>query len=650
MKMPKNIKELPFGKYDGEGNDCVRYKIDVSQISIGHERMYLIECTANPKYEIYHFRLGYYTHLNSFRVLVSKKSREYRIYEDGKQKVTECAIGKCLNSFGYYDINEKSEKLLKRLCGSKSTGNHEVDNLISLLDKWHEVKKAETRKKNGYIDDDAVYSCPEEYPEGFLDWVRREIIDKDQTIVYKKGNIRGTCSVCGEYVTTNSLAKFRQYQHQLCPNCGTSCLCVLEDSSAWLADNVKNVAAMQRGSDGTVWFRQWHVRRDNDARYENLESYLDEAGRYAVRGEKSAAWTHYYKENSIYAATERKYSCWERYNTSDVYDGSYEFYCGDIKSVIAGTSLEYSSLENYINNDGLTMKNPIKYCWNFVKYPVYEFLYKRGFYTIIKENTRGYGLGTAAHAIGWQKKKLKECFKFPIRYLNLAEPQTWTMNDIFEVNKLYAAKIPEAVIKRSLINHIPADYIIEARENASVQKVLTYLEKQKKLAPEESFIRLLGTYNDYIRECQQLNFDMKSKSVLFPQNLTAAHANNQGVIRAQKNKEYEEKFKKAVAKFKKSGYSKNGLTIQAAKSMEELVREGEMLHHCVGGYIRRVADGECMIFFVRQADKPEQPYYTLELRNKKIIQCRTLNNESYESNEEVKIFVDGWLKKINKGA
>ena len=71
MQMPKSIKKLPFKQYDA-GNGEVKYKIDVSQVNINHEMMYLCEFTVNSKYHKRNW-YGYTVDVHSFRMLISKK-------------------------------------------------------------------------------------------------------------------------------------------------------------------------------------------------------------------------------------------------------------------------------------------------------------------------------------------------------------------------------------------------------------------------------------------------------------------------------------------------------------------------------------------------------------------------------------------------
>ena len=75
-----------------------------------------------------------------------------------------------------------------------------------------------------------------------------------------------------------------------------------------------------------------------------------------------------------------------------------------------------------------------------------------------------------------------------------------------------------------------------------------------------------------------------------------------------------------------------------------LVAEGRALHHCVGSYIDRVAEGRCLIVFVRRVEEPKKPYVTVEVRDGKIAQIHGDHNS--DPTEEVKKFVDLWSRKV----
>lgn len=81
----------------------------------------------------------------------------------------------------------------------------------------------------------------------------------------------------------------------------------------------------------------------------------------------------------------------------------------------------------------------------------------------------------------------------------------------------------------------------------------------------------------------------------------------------------------------------------------DLINEGKNLCHCVGSYIERVANKESMIFFIREIDKIDKSYFTLEInpKNFQIVQCRGLHNIT--ADDKILKFVHKWQKeKLNK--
>ena len=88
-----------------------------------------------------------------------------------------------------------------------------------------------------------------------------------------------------------------------------------------------------------------------------------------------------------------------------------------------------------------------------------------------------------------------------------------------------------------------------------------------------------------------------------------------------------------------------------AKSPAELIREGEVLHHCVGrmNYDQRFVREESLIFFVRDKDKPDIPLVTIEysISQKKVLQC--YGDQDSKPSENVLHYVNKvWLPYANK--
>ena len=86
-------------------------------------------------------------------------------------------------------------------------------------------------------------------------------------------------------------------------------------------------------------------------------------------------------------------------------------------------------------------------------------------------------------------------------------------------------------------------------------------------------------------------------------------------------------------------------------SPDDLVYEGKKLHHCVGSmnYDQKFVREESLIFFIRNKNKPNKPFVTLEysLKNHKILQCYADHNSKPDS--KVMNFINKvWLPYANK--
>ena len=78
------------------------------------------------------------------------------------------------------------------------------------------------------------------------------------------------------------------------------------------------------------------------------------------------------------------------------------------------------------------------------------------------------------------------------------------------------------------------------------------------------------------------------------------------------------------------------------KDESEIVKEGKILHHCVGNYAKRhFVYGTSIIVFVRDKAYKETPLYTLELKNNRIIQLKGERNKSAdeEAKKEAELFL-----------
>jgi hypothetical protein len=81
------------------------------------------------------------------------------------------------------------------------------------------------------------------------------------------------------------------------------------------------------------------------------------------------------------------------------------------------------------------------------------------------------------------------------------------------------------------------------------------------------------------------------------------------------------KFAKATEEHRHLETTIGDYAIVVPAEAKELVTEGNVLHHCVGGYVKKVADRRSLIVFLRDKVKKDEPLVTVEIRDGKIVQA-----------------------------
>ena len=646
------IKALPFAPFAIKS--CVRWKVVLREPVMDGERLLIVDFLHNTACT------GYRREGISLRIACSKKHREVKFFSEGNVlRGLQAESALCQLRTDDVEITERDERRLARFLGATKTRKHQIDRLLDWVQEVQRENKEQARRDRGELMDEDYRLCPEALPEGLIDYIRTEILPQDRTLLYKKGGRTGLCYNCGGRVRAWG-KRFHQSALATCPNCGAEVYCALEGGSSYRSNYVGNVIAAQKGTDGkTVFFRQWQLLRGGTDAREHPERFLREVARYAIRGKKIAKWQKESKENFYYRHERYDLPNWTRWRGNEIYEGGYYFCTAGLADALAGTAMQYADWQGYLA-DGERNKNPIYFLEFHARYPVVEFLWKRGYRNIVHQKIFGANKETR-DAIRWQQTRLKDCFYFPLRLLRLQEPQDWTLDDVARLNWLWAIRGNR--LKEEEIRLFLAAKGISMRDMArplvyaSPVKILRYVNKQTEKRVENFTKRYdwqkpptaadtLHTYRDYIGECEQLQLNLRDTAVLFPKDLQAAHERTMAQIQLEKNKADQEKFAKAVEKLEKFAWQEGAFLIRPAREQKELADEGAALHHCVGGYIRRMAEGETAIFFVRSVSEPNKPFFTLELAGKRIIQCRTEHNRSYESEPDVKEFVDLWMNEV----
>lgn len=643
MKIDKKIRQMPWpdGWHGGQQDFIVTFSWPV----VDHERLLVATFIRNRD------KKHWYSHTGpDFRLICSKKQKQARILYRGARAVKRELLRSALHGIlahadsCYPEISPKDEEALGRWLSFPPKESH--NHLMPQLADWvadavqEEVRKEKLQR--GEIMDEDVRLCPEELPEGLVNYIRDIVLPQDNVLIYKKGNIRGTCYLCREKVKENR-ERFRQSEFVTCPNCGRRVYALLEGSDRFRVDYVEDIATIQKGTDGvTIFVRQWHLLRDATAKWRDIPGQLEEVARYAVRGNKAAKWQREFKENYFMNTTRYMVKDWQRVSSVHaLYDGGcYMYIHENWHQLFEGTSLQYCNLEDYAANVAKHRKDrcTVRLMMDWARYPVVEKFWKAGYTGIVHEKLRGFW-ARHRYAINWNKETIAEAIKFPKRLLKLFKPEEWTMDRmqmVADIWKLVAeGKIRERDMQLLMDTRLNYKEFAVAFGHASVGKILRYAGNHT-----------VYTYRDYLNDCVRLRWNLDDPEVLFPRDLAAAHQRSIEQVKYEATKEAEKEFRETRAKAIWQEWELGNLLIRWPISGAEIVAEGQALHHCVGGYVQRAAKGTTTILFIRQKSEPEKPFFTLEWCGDRVVQCKGIKNFDYRKEKAVSDFVDAWVEHI----
>lgn len=166
-----------------------------------------------------------------------------------------------------------------------------------------------------------------------------------------------------------------------------------------------------------------------------------------------------------------------------------------------------------------------------------------------------------------------------------------------------------------------------------------------------------GAYNDYLKAVKYLGLDLKDTKNIFPNNFSRMHdlrISQYDSEKARENieskRELQRKFRRISDEYSIYSIENDDLILVMPKTPYDLVMEGRALSHCVGrmGYDKKMAEGKCLIGFIRKKNEPKKPYVTCEyLFNAKMISQVYAEHDS-KPPKEVSDFALEWGKVLNE--
>lgn len=319
------------------------------------------------------------------------------------------------------------------------------------------------------------------------------------------------------------------------------------------------------------------------------------------------------------------------------------------ESVLIGTSAENCKLDRYVNCG--RMVYPVTYLNLWVKHKNVENLIMQMPFIVgdMVRKLESYYVGMMnvnnIENVNWKEVKPHRMLGISKEAARIAVKDLWNVSD-FNFYKRYMDKIRAEDVKIwGCAEFYRVDDIIKFTTN--IQKVLRYLEKQKKKYPNQrkcSYVDL----TDYWKMSKKLGDNLRDENIMWPQNLIRAHDIATFKNMCIESPEIPELFVKRSEVLDRFIYEDDTFIIRPAHSSLELIEEGSCLSHCVGSYAEDHANGETAIFFIRFKAEPDVSYFTLELDEENLTVRQNRGRGNCSRTEEVKAFEEKWLKHIKE--
>lgn len=565
--------------------------------------------------------------------------------ENGGFKWRKAAF-KCLGSgYGFHEkcafYSFQDERRVIRYFKAETNG-------IRALFNAQEVILEQRRRNRQMTKERKIIDCMASVhalPRGLKSWIHKSVMPAYFFYDYKHGgkNVPGTCSACGHEI---QLSGVKQGKKAFCPHCRHELIMKPRSRRGHCMTDRETCQVIQNTQDGGLVIRIIKAYYMYQGDVPEIQVY--ENARQFIRLDSENIECYYHQHNSGILTDWKK-------GDRPVYDQwSYNFEadtCGhvydkNLPAVLQGTPWQYCPISAFYDHFKEPMQT-VTFLRAYLRHPRLEHMVKIGFYNIASDLAYGYH----------DQESLDETQDRTHRILKVsAEDVQFLLGlgvdiSVLKVFQQYAGlKDRQRLLVWQLEHDVERD-ILPVLEYMTIHKFIRYMDSQyaslRSKRTHQGGLRykdmqdVISEYRDYLRLGQKLGYDMKNSFVLYPQDLQAAHDKTACQFEQKKAALLKREF---IAVYKDiSGeldFERDGMKIVVPSLPDEVIAEGHALHHCVGSYVERVADHECIILFLRRCAAEDQSFYTIEVRDNKAVQVRGMQNCAMTP--EVEAFITAW--------
>lgn len=524
---------------------------------------------------------------------------------------------------------------------------------LKRVSQWQQQikdKATKEKEKRETAPWDADMQLIPETPRSFSEWMRRHACkDAYMFYDYRKGGAKtGYCSICKYEVPIKDP---RHNENSVCPKCGAKGLFKASGKCATLSTDAYFGQMVQKIKDGIVIRQFWQRQKFRD-NYRNPQIVTFEFVRIIIPDKGPSrvyAWENYKNKCERWVKSSSK----EYYGTY-YWDRRMPLYKRNFKAVENSKIFARSTVKLWPE-----LPCSLTAFLQFEKgNPAIEMLAKIGMFRLAK------GLINAKYDKDLLNQSATEIAKI-LKIDNARLKRLKNMDaDVKHLKWMQFEKLANTIWPDEMINTLaengiaPSDfYFLDTPVN--FVKAYNYIMRQQNLIPKISLWQILTTWRDYICMAEQLKMNTSLDQIVRPKDLKAAH--DECVLLRESNDidkeaaELRKKWKKAekhLKQIQKFAYKKGEYEIVVPNSLNDIVREGRILKHCVHTcdyYFSRIQTDESYLFFLRKSKYPEMPWYTLEVEpSGNIRQKRTTGDNQNKDFEEAIGFLKDWQKFFRK--
>ena len=279
-------------------------------------------------------------------------------------------------------------------------------------------------------------------------------------------------------------------------------------------------------------------------------------------------------------------------------------------------AFKYSAIDKYPYCDEL------KYLRVYEQYPQAEYFIKIGLQHLATNKTL---LKKAGKDKNFRRWLIQNARQLRNEYGNYPYFSAKTILSSYKANvSVLEGEVDERAKRELMRNYYYSGTISRVIPQNEISAFLKYIHKQD---------INVSSYADYVKACEYLNLDMSLPKNKYPHDFKRWHDirideyNTAKAIADEKQKlELQAKFTAVAEKYLPLQRNlKDAFIVIIARTPQDLIREGDYLHHCVGrmNYDQRMIREESLIFFIRNKDNPDIPFVTVEYSLKKhsVLQC-----------------------------